>query len=290
MFCKVFWEIIYILTIVFLNTNIFENITSNTITLNIIFKIVNCFSLYKYINNLMKLLNRLNDINIDNQFILKIIYMIFNSIIILVIIGYTTYQTVNCYNIKCLDKFDFIGIFNIIISIILLAQLISHLIFPFHNCSLISDNINIDTNNDTNNEILFKKIKYILLIVTMSLCYNLFVPIITPLPNNIYVIIYHVYIVLCVILSFRFLFFSKIKSFYDYLLLVMGIIILITIICINIFLLITYNEYTYIQIIVNFLFLVIITILIVYILIINKRNNMNNNINNDTDLEYVVAN
>ena len=129
----IFYGFLYGLTIILMNTDVFKNITDNVFMINIILTIINCFVSYKYINNLIKLMKNINNIDINNKFILKIIYIVFNSIIMLTIIGYSTYETHKCYMNKCLDSFDILNTFNIFLSIILITQLIIHLLFqePF---------------------------------------------------------------------------------------------------------------------------------------------------------------
>ena len=289
----IFYGFLYGLTIILMNTDIFKNITDNVFMINIILTIINCFVSYKYINNLIKLMKNINNIDINNKFILKIIYIVFNSIIMLTIIGYSTYETHKCYINKCLDSFDILNTFNIFLSIILITQLIVHLLFPYNLMSDNSDNVVIN-NTINNNKIhnIFIKMKYILIIITLSLCYNIFVPLFITIPNNIYIIIYHVYIIFFVILSFRLLFLTRIISFYDYLLFVNGFILLLTIICINIMLFINFNDNKYLPIIINFLFFIVISIIGIYMYIIVKRNIsiIIESINNDTDLEYIASN
>ena len=289
----IFYGFLYGLTIILMNTDVFKNITDNVFMINIILTIINCFVSYKYINNLIKLMKNINNIDINNKFILKIIYIVFNSIIMLTIIGYSTYETHKCYMNKCLDSFDILNTFNIFLSIILITQLIIHLLFPYNLMSDNSDNVVIN-NTINNNKIhnIFIKMKYILIIITLSLCYNIFVPLFITIPNNIYIIIYHVYIIFFVILSFRLLFLTRIISFYDYLLFVNGFILLLTIICINIMLFINFNDNKYLPIIINFLFFIVISIIGIYMYIIVKRNIsiIIESINNDTDLEYIASN
>jgi hypothetical protein len=267
--------IIYLL----LNTDIIWKYINDDLAhkIQLLLSFINYIIFYGYINNFLRILRDLIDIDIKKNTIPKILYSFLNSLIILTIIKNFINLIYDCYKKNCINQEDnYYILFGIILEMIFVSQLLLHIFLPIHKCKFKNDDIS-EYDVEGYNKTIIKKFKILIGFILLIMTYNIYIPYILSVPDNLNVITSYVYSIFIMILLVKIITIVEIRTLQDLLIFVLTLLFIIVSLILDIIIFTSETNY-YVLVIVNFALLLTCSIIGIYIILTNlykKKYNKN---------------